>query len=213
MDSERSIRAGLRELLGAEDAWTEWCATSARHYLRFTAGEVDFDTMRRQRTREFFASRGEALDEREVAERERRRMAASRRAWRLFDDALRCLLALRAAGLRLAAVTNAPGPHQRDKLTALGLLPTFDALIISDEVGTAKPDPGIFHTACTALQTRPGQIVHVGDRLDADACGARNAGLHAVWLDRTGTSPDARGDGIATVSGLDELPELIARLG
>ncbi|MGH3978622.1 MAG: HAD family hydrolase [Pseudonocardiaceae bacterium] len=213
VDYDRSMKAGLREMLGEDDAWPDWCAATERHYLRFTSGQVDFDTMRRQRTKEFFASRGEVLDDQEVVAREERRMAAVRRSWRLFADALPCLRALRAAGLRLAAVTNAAGAYQRGKLGILGLDAEFDALVISGEVGAAKPDPVIFHVACAALGVQPDQAVHVGDRLDLDARGARGAGLHGVWLNRSHRSPDTRREGVTVISALSELPALIARLG
>ncbi|MDQ3990254.1 MAG: HAD family hydrolase [Actinomycetota bacterium] len=213
VDYGSSVRAGLREMLGADDAWPAWCATTERHYPRFTAGEVDFDTMRRQRTQEFFAARGELLDDAEAMEREDQRMTAMRRAWRLFDDALPCLRWLRAVGLRLAAVTNAASRHQRAKLQALDLETAFDAVVISDEVGAAKPDPVIFHTACAALGVRPAHAVHVGDRLDLDAQGARAAGLHAVWLDRSRRADRARPAEVTLISGLAELPRVVTGLG
>jgi putative hydrolase of the HAD superfamily len=213
VDYGSSMRAGLREMLGADDAWSAWCAITEQHYPRFTAGEVDFDTMRRQRTKDFFTTRGELLDDDEVREREDRRMTAVRRAWRLFDDALPCLRWLRAMGLRLAAVTNAASRHQRAKLAALDLEAAFDAVVISDEVGAAKPDPAIFHAACAALGVGPAHAVHVGDRLDLDAQGARAAGLHGVWLDRSRHGNRAHPAEVTVISGLAELPRVMTRLG
>ncbi|MQA14144.1 MAG: HAD-IA family hydrolase [Pseudonocardiaceae bacterium] len=212
VDYASSMRAGLRALLGTDDAWADWCAVSERHYPRFTSGQIDFETMRRQRTKEFFAIRGEVLDEGEVVAREQRRMTAVQRAWQLFDDALPCLRSLRARGLALAAVTNAAGEYQRCKLRALGLDAAFDVLVISDEVGVAKPDPGIFHAACTALGVRMARAVHVGDRLDLDAEGARAAGLHGVWLDRTRCGIAGRSPGVPVISQLRELPALVSQL-
>ncbi len=213
VDYGSSMRAGLREILGADDAWPAWCAATERHYPRFTAGEVDFDTMRRQRTKDFFAARGELLDDDEVREREDRRMTAMRRAWRLFDDAMPCLRWLRGVGLRLAAVTNAASRHQRVKLAALDLETAFDAVVISDEVGAAKPDPAIFHKACAALGVGTAHAVHVGDRLDLDARGARAAGLHAVWLNRSRRGDCTRPAEVTVISGLAELPRVVTGLG
>ncbi len=213
VDYGASMRAGLREMLGADDSWPAWCATTERHYCRFTAGEIDYDTMRRQRTKDFFAARGEFLDDVEVWTREEQRMAAMRRAWRLFDDALPCLRRLRACGLSLAAVTNAASCHQRAKLRALGLDAVFDTVVISAEVGVAKPDPGIFHTACAALGVGPEGTVHVGDRLDLDAKGALAAGLHPVWLDRSQRAGVTGEGGITVISRLSELPGAVARIG
>jgi putative hydrolase of the HAD superfamily len=211
VDYEGSTRAGLRELLGTDEAWADWCALSDRHYLRYLAGDLDFDTMRQQRTRDFFASRGEMLCDGEVARREERRAAAARRAWRLFDDALPCLRALRSLGLRLAAITNAAGDYQRGKLVALGLGSTFDAVLISGELGVAKPHRAIFRTACRVLGVSPAQTVHVGDRLDTDAEGARDAGLHGVWLDRSGCGALPEGTGISVIGRLADLPTLVTR--
>lgn len=210
VDYGTSMRAGLLELLGADDEWSDWCATTERHYPRYTAGEIDFDTMRRQRTKDFFAGRGEFLDDSEVVEREDRRMAAMRRAWRLFDDAMPCLCRLRRDGLLLAAITNAAGEHQRIKLRALGLDAVFDAVLISGELGTAKPDPVIFRTACAVLGVHPSSAVHVGDRLDLDVEGARAAGLHGVWLRRSYRSDLPKPSDITVITGLDELPGVIA---
>ena len=72
------------------------------------------------------------------------------------------------------------------KLGALGLGSAFDAVLISGELDVAKPHHVIFRRACRALGVSPAQAVHVGDRLDTDAEGARNAGMHGVWLDRSG---------------------------
>jgi putative hydrolase of the HAD superfamily len=212
VDYEASTRAGLRELLGTDEAWVDWCTLTDWHYLRYLGGEVDFDTMRQQRTRDFFAYRGEALCDGEVIRREERRVAAMRQAWRLFDDVLPCLRALRALGLRLAAITNAAGDYQRAKLRALGLGSTFDAVLISGELGVAKPHHMIFRRACLALGVLPVQAVHVGDRLDTDAEGARDAGLHGVWLDRSGRGKLPKCAGISVIARLGELPALLPRL-
>lgn len=213
VDYGRSMRAGLMEMLGHDEAWASWCALTERHYGRFTAGEIDFDTMRRERTRAFFAERGLLLGEDVVRELEERRMAAMRRAWQLFDDALPCLRRLRSAGLRLAVVTNAAGHHQRAKLAAVGLLDAFDVLVISGELGAAKPEPVIFRAACIALDVPPEQVVHVGDRLDLDALGARGAGLHGVWLDRSRAGGSTEVEDVPVIPDLAALPGLVAELG
>lgn len=210
-----SMRAGLIEMLGHDDAWQAWWAVTERHYRRFTSGEVDYETMRHERTRTFFAERGVALGDGEIRALEHRRMAAMRRAWRLFDDVLPCLRRLREAGQRLAVITNAAGCHQRDKLAAVGIVDVFDALVISGELGRAKPDPIIFHAACSALGVPPEQTVHVGDRMDLDVVGARGAGLHGVWLDRSrGCRPQPRclSADVPVIEDLTALPGLVAEL-
>lgn len=212
VDYLASGRAGLTALVGSDLAWALWIELTEFYYDRFLAGEFDFDTMRLQRTKAFFAERGEWLSDAEVAVREARRLAAMRRAWRLFDDVLPCLHLLRSAGLMLAAITNAPGKHQRNKLAAVGLIDTFDVLVIAGEVGMAKPDPAIFHLACRRLRVQPCQAMHVGDRLDLDAQAAVDAGLRGVWLVRDGRPLLRPPRGVHVINGLLELPELLNSL-
>ena len=44
-------------------------------------------------------------------------------------------------------LTNGHGPTQRAKLTEHGLDGTVDAVLVSNELGTRKPEPGIFEAA------------------------------------------------------------------
>jgi len=94
--------------------------------------------------------------------------------------------------------------------TLLG--PWFSGAISAREFGVGKPDPRIFHEACRRLGLQPSQVLHVGDDLELDVLGARDAGLHTFWLRREGCEPaaDALSQGLATVSCLKTLAE---RLG
>lgn len=73
-----------------------------------------------------------------------------------------------------------PGTGLRRFLDKEGVAEYFDVMIFSDEVGVRKPDPEIFRLAARKLKARPFEIVHVGDNLKSDVCGARNAGFKTV---------------------------------
>lgn len=211
LDSRSAARSSLRELLGTDRAWPVWQRTTDRYYGRFVTGQLPFDVMCVERTRAFFAAFGEHIDYAEAEHRENRRMAAMQRAWGLFDDVAHSLDWMRATGLRLAAVTNAPSAYQRKKLAAVGLADAFDDVVISGEIGFAKPDPRIFHTACDRLGLQPHEVAHVGDRLTTDAQGATRAGLRGIWLNRD-QIPAPRGsaeDAVPAIASLRELPELL----
>jgi putative hydrolase of the HAD superfamily len=208
VDFTSSARRALCDLIGRDDMWPRWQRTTDEHVARVVAGELPYDAMHRARTKAFFADLGALLDDDVVAALEERRCTQLRTTWRLFADALPCLDWLRAAGFKLAAVTNASGRHQRAKLAGLGIARFFDALVIAGELGAAKPDPVIFHTACATLGVPPSETMHVGDLLDTDAIGARDAGLHGVWLTRSEVNPP-REPGIHTIETLADLPELL----
>ena len=111
---------------------------------------------------------------------------AERGGHTLFDDVIDTLAEARAAGIRLAVVTNGPSGAQRAKLEALGIDRSFDAVFVSAEVGAAKPDRAIFDFALAELDADPATAWHVGDLLDKDVAGAQAAGIRGIWLNRLG---------------------------
>nr|CTQ92215.1 Putative FMN hydrolase (EC 3.1.3.-); 5-Amino-6-(5'-phosphoribitylamino)uracil phosphatase [Kibdelosporangium sp. MJ126-NF4] len=210
VDFTSAARSALFTLIGRDDMWPAWQHTTDEYVARAVAGELDQRTMRLQRTKAFLTDMGVLLDDETVEVLEDRRQIEMSSGWQLFADALPCLDWMRAAGLKLAAVTNASGSAQRDKLAVLGLTRFFDAVVIAGEVGVAKPEPAIFHTACQELQVKPASAVHVGDRLDLDAIGARDAGLHAIWLNREDEQVDGGAlDDVQVITDLTELPSLL----
>lgn len=208
IDFTTPARKALFGMIGRDDMWPAWQRMTDEHVARVVAGEMDPRTMRRARTKAFLAQLGAPVDDEVAGRLEDRRHAEMSAAWALFDDVVPCLDWLHAAGLRVAAVTNGSGAHQREKLDGLGIARFFDAVVIAGELGAAKPDPHIFRTACDQLAVPAEQALHVGDRLDVDAVGARDAGLHGVWLDRRHLEPPAT-SGVHVIETLSDLPELI----
>lgn len=217
IDFSAACRRALAALLERADMWPLWERITDRHVALVVAGEIDYASMHFRRTQCFLGELGVVADPEHVTRFEARRKDLLRRSWRLFDDVLPCLDWLRAAGVLLAAVTNASGAHQRAKLADLGLARFFDYVAIAGEIGVAKPDPVMFHSVCANLGCDPGEAAHVGDKLHTDAVGAQEAGLAGVWLDRHETAGAQAPEGVHVISGLDELPQLLvsefARVG
>ena len=86
------------------------------------------------------------------------------------------LARLRAGGARLAVVSNWD-VSLHDVLERTGLRGLVDAVVISAELGAAKPDPAIFRAALERLGATAAEAMHVGDSMEADVAGARAAGL------------------------------------
>lgn len=217
IDFTAAGRSSLESLIGRADMWPLWERITDDHVARVVAGDLAYADMHTTRTRAFLAELGVAVDAAQAGEFERRRKERLWRSLRLFDDVLPCLEWLVAAGVKLAAVTNASGGHQRDKLARLGLAGFFDHVAIAGEMGVAKPDPVMFHKVCSAVGCDPARAVHVGDKLTTDAVGARDAGLGGVWLDRRGRDDVDVPAGVHVLRTLSQLPELLvsefARLG
>jgi HAD superfamily hydrolase (TIGR01509 family) len=108
------------------------------------------------------------------------------RLWRfVLPGVPEALASLRAAGLRLVAVSNSDGSAERGLVEA-GLRPHFDHVVDSALVGYEKPDPRIFERALSVSGAARQRVVHVGDLYHADVLGARAAGIGAVLLDPFG---------------------------
>jgi putative hydrolase of the HAD superfamily len=73
---------------------------------------------------------------------------------------------------------------QRAKVTASGLTPFFSHVFVGGDFSRGKPDQAIFHAALTVTNCAPLEAVHIGDSLDHDIAGARNVGVHSIWLNR-----------------------------
>lgn len=110
--------------------------------------------------------------------------ALARESHRLFDDVGALLASARRARLPLALVTNGALDTQSEKLRVLGLEDVFDRIVISGEVGLAKPDPRVFALALRGIPVASDDVWHIGDNPDTDVAGAKAAGLTAVWLNR-----------------------------
>jgi FMN phosphatase YigB (HAD superfamily) len=59
-----------------------------------------------------------------------------------------------------------------------------DSILISDDLGVAKPDQGFFAAVADAAGVDPAQIAYVGDRIDNDVVPANAAGMVSVLVRR-----------------------------
>ncbi|MYT33622.1 MULTISPECIES: HAD family hydrolase [unclassified Streptomyces] len=205
----RHLRAeGLLAAYGGEAAaLARWRAAMETEFARFLAGELGFLEHRRARARTFL---GTPLSDAEADAWFARYIAHYEASWQLFPDSLPALEAL-APLVRQAVLSNSSTANQERKLTVLGIRKRFEAVLCADGLGHAKPAPEAFREACATLGLPPAEVLYVGDRLDVDGLGARDAGLAAVWLDRTGTGEQPP-EGVHRIGGLAELPELVRRV-
>lgn len=88
----------------------------------------------------------------------------------------------------LCLVTNGISLVQRGRLSLSGIAGCFSAVLISEELGVAKPDPRFFQAARDALRLPASDLLCVGDTPAADVVGARAAGIDACWYAPSGAS-------------------------
>lgn len=109
---------------------------------------------------------------------------------------------------RLAVLSDADDDFILPCIERNGL--SFEAVVTSEELRAYKPHISVFRETCRRLGVEPEHAAYVGDSPWADIAGARNAGLHAVWVDRHGNDwPEGIEPPPATVTSLDELASLL----
>jgi 5'-nucleotidase len=89
--------------------------------------------------------------------------------------------------VKLGIITNGFTQLQRVRLAATGLQKHFDILVISEEVGVAKPDARIFDHALSLMSSPVRErVLMVGDTLESDILGGLNAGMTTCWVNSNG---------------------------
>ncbi|MDF1754402.1 MAG: HAD family hydrolase [Verrucomicrobiales bacterium] len=94
------------------------------------------------------------------------------------------LEALRDDGIALAVLSNGGGKLQRAKMQAAGIDSFFtpSRILISGELGVAKPDARAFQLVCERLGRPAGEILFVGDHPEIDIAGAAAYGMQTCLI-------------------------------
>ncbi len=123
----------------------------------------------------------------------------------LFDDALELIENLSKTH-RLIMVTNGLTRVQRTRIRKSIIAHYFEEIIISEEIGYAKPDPMIFEMGLKNLSLPPkDEIVMIGDSLTSDIPGGINYGIDTIWYN---PNNHTNNKGITPTHEIKELSEI-----
>lgn len=137
--------------------------------------------------------------------------SASRRARQRLMPKAREIITGLATTHRLGLLTNGAPDLQREKIEASGLGSMFHAIAISGEHGIGKPKPEIFHHLLGELGVAPLEALMVGNSLERDITGARNAGVCSIWIKVPGSEEHADVAPDHTITCLDEIPRILGQ--
>jgi len=104
---------------------------------------------------------------------------------RLLDGVDELLERLRHRFL-LGLITNGLSDLQWAKIDMLKIETFFQEIIVAGDIRIYKPDERIFASMLQRLDISPQYALYVGDSLEIDVAGAKQAGLHTVWMNRNG---------------------------
>ena len=103
--------------------------------------------------------------------------------YHVIPGAIELLDSLKQQNYQFIVGTNGVAKTQYARLQGAGLMPYFDDVFISEEIGYNKPNPQFFtHILKHGHHITRNNTVMVGDRLSADIQGAVNAALPNIWF-------------------------------
>jgi 2-haloacid dehalogenase len=191
-----------------DDRWlAAYQRVNARAWLALEQGRVTPARLRVVRFEELFAELGLALDPVAFSAVYLGQLAMQAH---LTDGALEVVESLRPDH-RFAIITNGLADVQRPRIARSPLAGLVEHLVISEEVGAAKPDPAIFEVALARMGSPDGRdVLVIGDSLSSDIAGGSAAGLDTCWFNPWAKP---RGDAPAPTYEIRHLKELPALLG
>ena len=180
---------------------------NARIWLDFEKGLISVESVKTRRFELLFEAIGIESDAHRFSERYLRNLADSSELIEGAEDTVRALYG--KVGLML--ITNGLRDVQRPRLAKSAIRDYFADVVISEEVGAAKPDARIFDAAFACMgNPRKEDVLIIGDSLSADIQGGLDYGIDTCWYDpeRRGLDPDVRITYVIT-----QLQELLSLLG
>lgn len=84
---------------------------------------------------------------------------------------------LKAKGLKLGIVTDAPKLKAYMRLDAMGIIEYFDVVVGFEDTRRTKPSKLPFRKALKLLKVKPSETIHVGDWPERDVKGAKKLGM------------------------------------
>ena len=115
----------------------------------------------------------------------------------------------------LCVASNGPYHQQVNRLRVAGMLPFFDLLFISEQMGASKPSREFFDLCIERIREKageeilPDQMLMVGDSLSSDMAGGRGAGMKTLLYNPTRRPIPREAPVDLAVHSLSEIPALL----
>ncbi len=128
---------------------------------------------------------------------------------KIFPDLIQCINDLRDMGLILGLISNInmSGKKIAEKL---GVSSYFNYVFTSEDLGYEKPNKMIFEKSLDIAKLTPSEVVFIGDQVESDILGAKNANILPILLDRYNNYKNY--SEVIKINDLFQLQEIIKNL-
>jgi 2-haloacid dehalogenase len=159
-----------------------------QHYLDRTFNRVLAKTItsaesRKERMLLLFRHFGHSITERETDEADAVYRDAYNKNRRCIPGVYELIQALKKHG-KIGIITNGLKADQHEKIKICQLDNEIDYIIISEEIGSKKPEKEFFLKTLKIINNARNECIVVGDSWEADISGAYQCGIKSIWLNR-----------------------------
>lgn len=126
-----------------------------------------------------------------------------------YPEVPETLRRLKAAGMKLAILSNGTPRMLASAATSAGIADLFDAMLSVEEVKVYKPHPSVYELACKRLNLAASAICFLSSN-GWDAYSAKAFGLRVLWCNRLHQPPERIPEAPdAEIATLAELPQIV----
>ena len=152
---------------------------NGQQWLFYSEGKVTKDEL--QYNRFALTLKDLGLDSRSSEEIGNQYLDYYQQHWQWVDGAERAFQRVRQK-YDVGILTNGFAQTQHKKFKQFDLYDQVQELVISENVGVLKPQPGIFDHATKLVGCEPDDIVYVGNSYNSDVIGGTNYGWKVAWF-------------------------------
>lgn len=157
---------------------TLYSEINAEIWKAFERGEITQKALKVERFHRFIKQANLSIDADQMAKRFIYHLGE---ASYLFDETKPLIDAL-GTSFEMVIVTNGLTDVQNRRIGKSSISHCFKAIVISESIGIAKPDPAIFeHTLETIGFKDKSRVLMIGDSLGSDILGGQRFGIDTCW--------------------------------
>jgi YjjG family noncanonical pyrimidine nucleotidase len=154
-------------------------AMNAKLWHQLDDKSITIAQLKQQRAEQLFKFVGQAVDSTQFSLHYLDQLAECQHLLEHVEHTLNQL----AEHSEMAIITNGLARVQKPRFLNSTIQQHFGALVISEELGVAKPDPAIFAHTCDLMQwDSPAEVLMVGDNYRCDVQGAADFGMQTCWF-------------------------------
>jgi 2-haloacid dehalogenase len=184
-----------------------YAAISADLWGSFERGEVDLNRLRVERFERLFGELGIDSDPEAFNDEFMHDLGQQTQLLPGAEDLVRRM----SSRCRLVLATNGIAIVQRSRFARSSIREYFEDVVISDEIGVAKPQPEYMREVFSRMgHPLKSEVLMIGDSLSSDIAAGSGFGVDTCWVNPNGNSLDGGPQPTFTVAGLGEIDAIVS---